>query len=74
MSVDECITVYTSMFEKIFEKRKHRLPISLGRNFGNIQPQFDSDILRNSIKEIVESRGLPETERFNAEGDRTCRV
>lgn len=74
MTVDECITGYTSMFEKIFEKRKHRLPVSLRRNFGNIQERFDSDILRRSIEEIVERQGSYETERFSTGGHKPCRV
>jgi hypothetical protein len=74
MDVDECIEVYTSMFEKIFEKQKHKYSVNLWENFGSLQNRFDSDILRESIKEIVERQGSCETERLNAEGDRPCHV
>ena len=46
MTVDECIAVYTHLFRTVFEKQKHKIPISLGRNFGNLQGRFDSAILR----------------------------
>lgn len=72
MNVNECIEAYTNMFERIFQRQKHRH----GVNFlGSLQNKFDSDILRASIVEIVKSRGWNETEAFNAEGDdRPCRV
>ena len=71
MDVSECIEVYTSLFERIFEKQKHKSPVSL---WGNLQNKFDSDILRDSIKEIVKSQGLSEAEYLNVEGNRSCRV
>jgi len=70
MDVDECITAYKSMFENIFEKRKHNLPINLR---GKVQARFDSKILMESIKEIVKSKAF-EGDRFNADGERNCRV
>lgn len=74
MDVSECIGVYTSMFERIFEKQKHRYSVNLWENFGSLQNRFDSDILRDSIKSIVKRQGLSEAECLNAEGDRSCRV
>lgn len=74
MDVSECIEVYTSLFERIFKTQKHKYPVNLWGNFGSLQNRFDSDILRDSIKEIVKRQGLSEAEYLNAEGDRACRV
>ncbi len=76
MDVDECICAYTSMFERIFKKQKHKFAVNHWANFGSLQNRFDSELLRDSIKEIVESQGVCETERFNTERDeyRPCHV
>lgn len=75
MDVSECIQSYTSMFQRIFEKQKHKYPVNLRENFGYLQNRFDSDILREAIREIVKDRGLSETEYFNCEEEeRSCRV
>lgn len=74
MDVGECIDVYTSMFEIIFDKQKHKYSANLWENFGYLQNRFDSDILRESIKKIVERQGSCETTRLNDEGDRPCHV
>lgn len=74
MDVSECIQSYTSMFKRIFEKQKHKYPVNLWENFGDLQNKFDSEILRGSIRKIVEDRGLSETEYLNSEEERSCRV
>ena len=71
MDVDECIAVYTSIFEDIFKKRKHRLPINFR---GNIQGQFDSKVLRKSIVDVIESRQVAADETFTVKKDQTCRT
>lgn len=74
MDVSECIQSYTSMFQRIFEKQKHKYPVNLWDNFGYLQNKFDSDILKEAIKKIVNDQGLSETEYFNSEEERSCRV
>ena len=74
MTVDECVTKYTSLFRTIFEKQKHKYPIKHWRNIGDLQERFDSEVLRDAIREIVRDRGLSETDLFNTGGDRECRV
>ena len=74
MDVSECIMVYKSLFEKIFARRKHKYPVNLWGNFGSLQNKFDSNMLRDSIIEIVKRQGLSETEVFGAGEDRPCRV
>ena len=74
MTVDECITTYTSLFRTIFEKEKHKLSINLWEDFGKLQDRFDSEILRDAIRGIVSDRGFSDTDLFNSAGDRECRV
>ncbi|KAI9654122.1 MAG: hypothetical protein M1829_000976 [Trizodia sp. TS-e1964] len=74
MTVDECIKVYTNLFEEIFEKQKHKLPVNLWSNPGKLQERFDSEILRGAIEGIVEKKGFSKTDLFNAKGERKCRV
>jgi len=71
MDVDECIKAYTGMFKDIFEKKKHAFSVNFR---GNLQGKFDSDVLKESIKKIVESNRSSEKDLFNAKGERHCRV
>jgi hypothetical protein len=69
MHVDECIDAYTGMFKRIFGKKG--LPVNM---LGKIKGRFDSKVLEECIKEILEQRGLSTIEPFNDEKDRTCKV
>jgi hypothetical protein len=69
MHVDECIDAYTGMFKKIFGRR--RLPVNI---LGRIKGRFDSIVLEECVKDILEQRGLPIIEPFNDEKDRACKV
>ncbi|KAL8330853.1 hypothetical protein RB593_001686 [Gaeumannomyces tritici] len=55
MSVDECIEAYTSLSDKVFEKKCHRVTIK-----GKLQGRFDSAELERAIKQIVQQRGQAE--------------
>lgn len=70
MDVDECIQEYVGMFKTIF-KRKTLIPID---RKGNVTARFDSEVLGQCIRSIVERRGLSGTELFNADTERDCRV
>jgi hypothetical protein len=69
MDVDECINAYTSMFKRIFGKKG--LPVNM---LGKIKGRFDSMVLEDCIREILEQRGRSPMEPFNDEKDRTCKV
>lgn len=69
MDVDECINAYSSMFKRIFGKKG--LPVNMR---GKIKGRFDSMVLEDCIREILEQRGLSSMEPFNDEKDRTCKV
>ena len=71
LDVDECIAVYTSIFEKIFKQKSHRLPISFK---GKIQGRFDSKVLRTAIIDVIKARQVSVDDAFGAKNDRTCRT
>ena len=53
MDVQECIDEYVSMFEEIFGRKAHKNKVSIALQ---IQPQYDSEILRRCILRIVQRR------------------
>ena len=55
MNIDDCITAYVNLSDRVFTKRRHRVTIS-----GTVQGRFDTDELEKAIKEIVVQSGLPE--------------
>ncbi|KAL1893605.1 hypothetical protein Sste5346_006436 [Sporothrix stenoceras] len=57
MTVDECIEAYTSLSDKVFEKKSHRVKIN-----GKLQGRFDAAKLEDTIKEILRARNLDEDE------------
>ncbi|PQE09028.1 Acyl transferase acyl hydrolase lysophospholipase protein [Rutstroemia sp. NJR-2017a BBW] len=68
MDVDECIDVYTNMFEKIFGKKG--LPLN---RRASIKGRFDSKVLEECITKILKDRGLSEKEPLN-DGKERCKV
>lgn len=57
MTVHECIEAYTSLSDKVFEKKSHRVKIN-----GKLQGRFDAAKLEDTIKEILRARDLNEDE------------
>ncbi len=55
MTVDECIAAYTSLSDKVFEKKRHRVNIK-----GKLQGRFDTDELERGIKQILRDCGVVE--------------
>lgn len=49
MSVEECITEYTDLSEKVFTKKTRRF-IDIK---GNVQERYDSDRLASEVKRIA---------------------
>ena len=68
MTVDECIDAYTSLFDRVFEKKSHRVKIR-----GELQGRFDAAELERSVKQILASRGLGE-DALLKDGDSSCKV
>jgi patatin-like phospholipase/acyl hydrolase len=68
MTVDECIAAYTSLSDRVFEKKSHRF------NFeGKLQGRFDAAELERSIKQILRDRGLGE-DTLLKDVEAPCRV
>ncbi|KAG7289879.1 hypothetical protein NEMBOFW57_006256 [Staphylotrichum longicolle] len=55
MTIDECIDAYTSLFDKVFEKKCHRVNVR-----GKLQGRFDTAELEQAIKKILVDRGFGE--------------
>ncbi|KAL2196387.1 acyl transferase/acyl hydrolase/lysophospholipase [Corynascus similis CBS 632.67] len=68
MTVDECIDAYTSLFDRVFEKKSHRVKIR-----GELQGRFDVAELEQSVKQILASRGLGE-DALLKDTDSSCKV
>ena len=73
MTVDDCIATYTSMFKEVFEKRKHKLPIELW-NLGKLQERFDSELLGDAIRVILQGQNLLDSTMLNCGEISTCRT
>jgi len=68
MTVDECITAYTSLSDRVFEKKSHRVNIR-----GKLQGRFDTAELERAIKRILRDRGLGE-DTLLKDVDASCKV
>ena len=68
MTIDECIDAYTSLSDKVFEKKSHRVNIK-----GKLQGRFDAAELERSVKQILADRGLAEDALFK-DTDSSCKV
>ncbi|KAK3377064.1 acyl transferase/acyl hydrolase/lysophospholipase [Lasiosphaeria ovina] len=55
MTVDECINAYTTLSDRVVEKKHHRFSIK-----GNLQGRFDAAELERAVKRILVERGLDE--------------
>jgi patatin-like phospholipase/acyl hydrolase len=68
MTVDECIEAYTSLSDKVFEKKSHRVNIN-----GKLQGRFDAAELEHTIKQILQARSLSE-DTLLKDVDASCKV
>ena len=75
MTVDDCIDAYSSLSDRVFQKKNRRLGFgSLLRPKIQVQGRFDSDELKNAIKEIMVKQGLHEDELLKDAPDAKCKV
>ncbi|CAK7198610.1 hypothetical protein SEUCBS139899_001274 [Sporothrix eucalyptigena] len=68
MTVDECIEAYTSLSDKVFEKKSHRVKIN-----GKLQGRFGAAGLEDNIKQILRARNLREDQLLKDIGS-PCKV
>lgn len=69
MTIDECIEAYSSLSDKVFEKKYHRVSIT-----GKIQGRFDAVALEQAVKQILVNRGLNEDALLKDSPDAACKV
>ncbi|KAM5349990.1 hypothetical protein ACJ41O_006495 [Fusarium nematophilum] len=69
MTIDECITAYTSLSEKVFEKKSHRVKIN-----GQFQGRFDTAALEQAVKQILMDTGHGEDALLQDPPNTACKV
>jgi hypothetical protein len=69
MGIDECIGVYLSLLDSIFQKKRHRVTVK-----GKIRGRFDSDTLEWAVKEVIKAQGLHEDALLKDTLDSACKV
>jgi hypothetical protein len=69
MSVDECITAYLSLSDRVFRKTQHRVTVR-----GKVQGRFDAEELARAVKEVVKQQGLPEDALLKGAPEAGCKV
>jgi hypothetical protein len=68
MTVEECIDAYTTLSDRVFEKKSHRVNIK-----GRLQGRFDSAELDRAVRNIITSCGLGE-DTLLKDPDASCKV
>ncbi|KAF4340652.1 tetratricopeptide repeat domain protein [Fusarium beomiforme] len=69
MTVDECTTAYTSLSDKVFEKKCHRVKIN-----GQLQGRFDTAALELAVKQILTDKGHGEDALLKDPFNTACKV
>ncbi|KAH6985445.1 hypothetical protein EDB80DRAFT_732628, partial [Ilyonectria destructans] len=69
MTVDECITAYTSLSDKVFEKKSYRVKIN-----GQLQGRFDTVALEQAVKQILVDNGHGEDTLLKDPPKTACNV
>ncbi|KAH7131160.1 pfs protein [Dactylonectria macrodidyma] len=69
MTIDECITAYTSLSDKVFEKKSHRVKIN-----GQFQGRFDTAALEQAVKQILVDNGHGEDALLQDPPNTACKV
>jgi hypothetical protein len=71
MSVEECITAYTKLMRRIFEKKENRSFMSV---VGRVKPRFSSEALAEAIAEVLTFGRHSVDEPFEENEEPTCKV
>ncbi|KAM5348926.1 hypothetical protein ACJ41O_008749 [Fusarium nematophilum] len=69
MTIDECITAYTPLSDKVFEKKSHRVKIN-----GQFQGRFDTAALEQAVKQILVDNGYGEDALLQDPPNTACKV
>jgi hypothetical protein len=71
MSVEECITAYSRLMKRIFEKRENRSIMGI---LGRVKPRFSSEALEEAFKDVLTSSGHRVDEKFEEIDEPMCKV
>jgi patatin-like phospholipase/acyl hydrolase len=69
MTVDDCIDAYTSLSDKVFEKKSHRVTVK-----GKLQGRFDTAELERAVKQILVDRSFNKDALLKDSPDAPCKV
>jgi patatin-like phospholipase/acyl hydrolase len=69
MTVDDCIDAYTSLSDKVFEKKSHRVTVK-----GKLQGRFDMVELEGAVKQILVDRNFDKDALLKDSPDAPCKV
>lgn len=69
MTVEECIAHYTSLSDKVFEKKSSRVSVQ-----GNLRGRFDAAALERAVKQILSDHNLNEDMLLKGTPDSICKV
>ncbi|KAH7372236.1 hypothetical protein BKA66DRAFT_423213 [Pyrenochaeta sp. MPI-SDFR-AT-0127] len=69
MSVDDCITEYLRLSDRVFRRTRHRVTVK-----GKVQGRFDSEELERAVKEVVQKQGLSEDALLKDASESGCKV
>lgn len=69
MTVDDCIDAYTSLSDKVFEKKSHRVTVK-----GKLQGRFDKVELEGAVKQILVDRSFDKDTLLKDSPDAPCKV
>lgn len=69
MDIDQCISAYLSLSDKIFQKKRHRVTVN-----GKIQGRFDSDALERAVKGVIVGAGFQADSLLKDAPDSECKV
>lgn len=69
MTVDDCIGAYTSLSNRVFEKKGYPVNIK-----GKIRARFDTAELERAIEQIVEDGGFDSDTLLKDSSDASCKV
>lgn len=71
MDVDDCITEYSELMKTVFETKSSWVPVSWKFKTAS---QFDSVKLQSAIAKVIKGHSASESDLFNDQVDRSCKV
>ena len=63
MTVEECIEAYSTLMQRVFEKKVNRSFIDI---MGGVKPRFSSKALEDAIADVIRARGRSPDEKFES--------